>query len=616
MTSPRYARIFIAIAAVLALFAGACGDDDATVAPAPAADSADDSQPAADDGTTSEPAETPAAGTEDATAPEDAGISEAASEVAEPAVDTAEAAEPEIIEAEPPVVIERLRLAGGDFGYPSPFGWVRGPGLIQAGFIFDTLAWQDATGDFIPWLASGWTASDDATEWRFTLRDNATWHDGEPVTAHDVAFTYQYVTAGAGAGAGGFAVAGLRQVADVVAASDAEVVFHLHRPSAAFLEDVAASVLIVPEHIWSSIDNPREERGPQATIGSGPYLLESADPGNGSYLYTANENFYLGAPVVKRLEFVPVNDELLAVQTGEVSAGEIGTEQPIPAEQMAAFEANENLAMVQSPGNWNLALHFNLTAGFPYDDVRFRRAVAHTVDRVDLVERILFGRGEPASLGGLSPTHAYGAEGLPTYPHDLAEANRLLDEIGLVDADGDGDRDMPDGSPFEPVLKASQRFSSDTPQLVREYLLAIGIDAEVVILDRASADEAGRTGDYTIQLHGYGGLAGDPDALRQRFADQKNSSSFNKAWGFSDARFDELASQQLVTLDFDARKAMVVEMQQIVAEAVPVLPIYVPDRVLFYDVNTFTNWYYTPGCSPCRGSRNKHMYVTGKKTGF
>jgi peptide/nickel transport system substrate-binding protein len=512
--------------------------------------------------------------------------------------------------------VEVLRLAGGDNGYPSPFAWVRGPGWIHAGYIFDTLAWQDSTGEYIPWLASEWSASDDGTEWRFTLRDNATWHDGEPVTADDVVFTYEYVTEGAGAGQAGFAAGGLRQVASVVAESDTEVVFTLNAPSAAFLEDVAGSVLIIPEHIWAEIENPSEERGPEATMGSGPYKLETADPANGSYLYVANEDFYLGSPVVKRLEFVPINDELLGVQSGELSAGEIGTEQPIPAEQMDTFEAIENLDMIQSAGDWNLALHFNLDAGFPYDDVRFRQALAHGIDRADLVDRILFGRGEPASLGGLAPTHAFGASDLPDYAHDTDRAEALLDEIGLVDADGDGVRDLPDGGSFTPTLKASQRFSADTPQVIKEYLSAIGIAVEVEILDRATADEAGVNGDYTIQLHGYGGIAGDPDTLRQRFTDQANSTSFNKAWGFQDDRFDELAVDQLAALDPDARGELLDEMQAILAEQVPVLPIYVPDRVLFYDTGTFGNWYYTPGCSPCRGSRNKHMFVTGETTGL
>lgn len=513
-------------------------------------------------------------------------------------------------------VVDVLRLAGGDFGYPSPFGWVRGPGLIQAGYIFDTLLWQDATGNFIPWLATEWSASDDGTQWTFTLHPDATWHDGEPVTANDVVFTWEYVTQGAGAGQAGFAASGLRQVASITANGEKEVTFTLNAPSAAFEEDVAASVLIIPEHVWSEIDDPAERRGPEATMGSGPYLLESADPANGSYLYTANENFHLGPPVVKRLEFVPVNDELLAIQTGEVVAAEIGLEQPIPAEQMATFDAADNLGRIESPGDWNLALHINLDAGFPYDDVDFRRALAYTIDRADLVDRILFGRGVPASVGGLAPTHPFAAAGLPTYEQDLDLANELLDGIGLVDADGDGVRDLPDGSPFAPQLKASQRFSADTPQLIREYLLEVGIDAEVVILDRASADEAGVQGDYTLQLHGYGGIAGDADTLRQRFSDQENSTSFNKAWGYSNAAFDALAVEQLATLDRDARKELVGRMQEILAEDLPVIPIYVPDRILFYDDTVFSNWYYTPGCSPCRGSRNKHMYVTGLQEGF
>lgn len=578
-------RWLLVLFMAMALVASACGSDDAEDE-----SSADDpsSQAESDESTTSEDSADAAEADESG---EDPGE--------EPAADT----------------VEALRLAGGDNGYPSPFAWVRGPGWIHAGYVFDTLVWQDSTGDFIPWLASEWSASDDGTEWRFTLNDNAMWHDGEPVTADDVVFTYQYVTDGAGAGQAGFAARGLRQVADVSAEGDHEVVFTLKAPSAAFLEDVAASVLIIPEHVWTDIDDPSERRGPEATMGSGPYRLESADPANGSYLYVANEDFYLGSPVVKRLEFVPVNDELLAIQGGELSAAEIGLEQPIPAEQMEAFESNPKLDMIQSAGNWNLALHINIDAGFPYDDVRFRQALAYGINRADLVDRILFGRGEVASLGGLAPTHPFRADGLPDYGYDLEEASALLDEIGLIDADGDGVRDLPGGSAFNPTIKASQRFSPDTPQLIREYLSAVGIAVEVEILDRATADEAGVNGDYTLQLHGYGGIAGDPDTLRQRFADQANSTSFNKAWGFQNDRFDELATEQLATLDPDARGVLLDEMQAILAEQVPVLPIYVPDRVLFYDVDTFSNWYYTPGCSPCRGSRNKHMYVTGQTTG-
>ena len=93
-----------------------------------------------------------------------------------------------------PPKVDRLRLAGGDFGYPSPFAYVRGPGIIQASYLFDTLLWPDSTGKPIPWLASKREHSADGKEWRFTLREGIKWHDGRPLTADDVVFSFNYLS--------------------------------------------------------------------------------------------------------------------------------------------------------------------------------------------------------------------------------------------------------------------------------------------------------------------------------------------------------------------------------------------------------------------------------------
>ncbi|MGE5061049.1 MAG: ABC transporter substrate-binding protein, partial [Betaproteobacteria bacterium] len=82
-------------------------------------------------------------------------------------------------EQRPQKKTERLRLAGGDFGYPSPFAYIRGPGMIQTSYLFDTLLWTDSTGKPIPWLATKWEHSADGLEWRFSLRSGVKWHDGE-----------------------------------------------------------------------------------------------------------------------------------------------------------------------------------------------------------------------------------------------------------------------------------------------------------------------------------------------------------------------------------------------------------------------------------------------------
>lgn len=505
--------------------------------------------------------------------------------------------------------VELVRLPGGDFGYPSPFAWVRGPGYMHASYLFDTLVWTDTNADFVPWLATDWQASDDGRTWTFTLRDDVTWHDGEPLTASDVEFTFDYMTEGPGAetGKGG----GLEVVDDVVAEDDTTVVFTLPEPFGPFHENVSSSMLILPEHVWSEIDDPAAERGEAATMGSGPYTLESADPSNGTYQYVANEDYFMGAPVVQEVQWVPAEDELLALQRGEVDVADIARD-PIPEEQLASLRAD----FVEVPGtrDWNLALHFNLEAGFPYDEHAFRAGVAHAIDREDMVSRRLFGAGIPGSAGGLSPDHPFFADDLPEYEHDVDRANELLDEVGLVDADGDGLRDLPDGSAFQPSLLASSRFPAAGPQLVGEYLHEVGIDAQLDVLDRAAADEAAADGNYTLALVGYGGVLSDADFLRERFASEEPTGSFSHAFGYSNERVRELAQQQVRTTAPEERRPLIIEMQQEIAADLPVLPLYVPERVLFADPDIPVEWGYTPGCSNCRGSRNKILFVTGRGT--
>jgi len=88
--------------------------------------------------------------------------------------------------------VEVLRLAGGDSGFPSPFAYRRGPGYTQASMIYDTLMWKDSTGELLPWLAESFTQSADARTYTFTLRPGIRWHDGRPLSAQDVAFTFDY----------------------------------------------------------------------------------------------------------------------------------------------------------------------------------------------------------------------------------------------------------------------------------------------------------------------------------------------------------------------------------------------------------------------------------------
>ena len=167
-----------------------------------------------------------------------------------------------------PESVARLRLSGGDYGYPSPFGYLRGAGLILASYVFDTLLWEDSTGDPIPWLAKEWSHSPDGLEWRFTLRDNAKWQDGRPVTAEDVKFSFDYVTTGAASSVSRLSAS--LDLKEVVVDGPDTVVIRLNKPTAVFEEDVALRLFIIPRHIWSRSRTRPSSAGPARSWARAP----------------------------------------------------------------------------------------------------------------------------------------------------------------------------------------------------------------------------------------------------------------------------------------------------------------------------------------------------------
>jgi peptide/nickel transport system substrate-binding protein len=513
--------------------------------------------------------------------------------------------------------VARLRLAAGPPKYPSPVTGGRVAGA-QVDLMFDNLVWKDAAGQVIPWLATDWTNSPDGTEWRYTIRDGVTWQDGVPLTNRDVVFSYNYFIKGPGAvPAGIFGAVFNENFQEVVTEGPNQVVFRMKRPWATFLVGITALVPILPEHIWGTVTDPARFTGPETVIGSGPYRMESYDETTGSAAYVANDSFFLGPPHVRRIEFVPAPDQLVALQRGDIDAADAGTEDQLPDAALAPFR-RAPFDTIAGPSDWNRALHFNLSKGFPFDNVAFRQAVASAVDRDDLVKRILFGQGVPGSPGGLAPSNPWAAPNLPAYPHDVVRAKALLDSIGLKDLDGDGARDLPDGRRFSPELQTSAQYSPKTAELIAEYLREVGIAVRIRSLDQPSADSAALKGDYEMAVIGYGGVGNDPDVLMRIRLSARAIPLVSKAWGYSNPRVEQLGTEQLFTANDASRRAAVEEIQRIVADEVPFISLYLPTPQQAFAKATFDAWYFTPGGigGGRSGAVNKLPFVTGKKAGF
>ncbi|HVM15507.1 MAG TPA: ABC transporter substrate-binding protein [Egibacteraceae bacterium] len=510
--------------------------------------------------------------------------------------------------------VERLRIAGGDWGYPSPFGGnLTGPSIVANSLIFDALLYQDADGNTIPWLASKWETSPSGTDWRFTIRDGMRWTDGRPVTAEDVAFTFDYIINGAGKTVPRFA--GRVPVTEAVVESPNVVVVKTATPFASFVKDVGVRVPIFPKHIWADVADPIQYRDPKALVGSGPYKLESRDEATNSYLFVANDDHWLGPPLVKRIEAVPAANELLALQRGEIDAANPG-DSAVPDEAFKPFE-DSRYGTISAAGIIGVTLHFNMTRGAPYEDRGFRQAMAYAIDRQDLLRRILLGRGELASMGMLQPSDSpWFAPNLPTYPRDVARARSLLDGAGLRDVNGDGLRELPSGEPFRPQLLISSASNVHTAELVGEYLREVGVEVRIESLDNRSFQSATTEARYDMALIGYG-MAMDPEWQRFIISSTSTATSFGRVHGYVNPRFERLADLQAGQLDVTERSRTGWEMQRILADDVPTVPLYVANRMLVFDKTVMDSWYFMKGWGPLYpGHLNKLVFATTKRTGF
>jgi peptide/nickel transport system substrate-binding protein len=208
-----------------------------------------------------------------------------------------------------------VRFAWEDVGVPTPFRIsTAGPGgVVMLTLLHDTLTWKDERG-IIPWLATSWEVSPDGREYTFTLAPGAKWHDGQALDASDVAFSFTYYAAHP------FRWTNTGVVESAAALARDRVRIRLREAHASFVEEVAGSVPILPEHIWSHVATPETYDGADASIGSGPFTLAEYRSADGAYRLLANPAYFRGQVTVREYQQlnIPPETRIQALQRGEI----------------------------------------------------------------------------------------------------------------------------------------------------------------------------------------------------------------------------------------------------------------------------------------------------------
>jgi peptide/nickel transport system substrate-binding protein len=375
-----------------------------------------------------------------------------------------------------------------------------------------------AADDFatIPGLAESWEGSEDGLTWTYTLREGLTWSDGEPFTAEDVAYTINrsrdeewvnhYSTV---------------QNLEATALDDltVEIVSAVPDPKLPTMD-----VYIVPKHVYETI--PADELLDYDAldgVASGQYSLDEWRSGQ-DWTMVKNPNWYGRDNGIDRVVFrVFSNPDAMvaAIQRGEIDAAHL-----IPAGAVEQLQGDENIEVVdgQQGGFTELALNGmagGIGDGHPaLQDIEVRHAIFHAINREGMFQRINLGLGAVGTTISPSADTSWMPDlGDENWAYDPDLANEMLDEAGYLDTDGDGVREMPDGSralEFRYVERSESEFAPAVREFMLGFMEQIGIALVVEVMDDTQLYDAQVRGEYDMFVWGWTPFV-DPDPMLSYF---------------------------------------------------------------------------------------------------
>jgi len=413
--------------------------------------------------------------------------------------------------------------------------------------IFDRLFTVSADGHSVePSLAESATPSDDGTEWTVKLRE-ASFSDGTPVTAKDVKYSLDRSRESNG----GFSFL-LAPIESIDVSDDTTLVIHTSHPSATLLPALSSWVAsVVPADLGGKAD----KQFFADPIGSGPYVLEEWDRGQ-SLRIARNDTYWQdGKPLLDAVQWNTVPDDNTRVS--QVQSGQADVADYIPFSQVTSLDAAANLNAESFAANFTTFLIFNQEFE-PFADVHVRRAIAHAVDRQAVTESTLFGAGE-AACSMVPPSMPYSSE-----PDCLAyDVDAAKDELAQSQ--------WPEGFDVELTID-NLPVSSSVAQILQSELAEIAIKVKIKVVD---AGQLYTTYDQQAYQLGFAAWASDiPDPDEQlTFMLDPDAGGNAYYTGYSNPEVTKLVDEGRQTLDSDERAEIYAQVQQIVADEVPHLPI-------------------------------------------
>ena len=502
---------------------------------------------------------------------------------------------------------------GEDLDSANPF-----TGLSSLAYELFTLQYptltQYAADDFsiVPGLAESWEESADKKFWTYKLRPGMKWSDGEPVTAEDVAYTFNRIIDGKyeKTNFGSYVTSMVR--AEVV--DELTVRIEISKPNPVMDH---LFVFILPKHIWESIDGKEVRKytnlgTPESpTVGSGPYVMVEHRPGQFTRLQ-ANPNWYGGVRPVDEIIFKVFNNPDALGQA--LKSGEIDLAHGLDLGVYESLQGIPEITTVSSTPASFSEVAFNtgaaLADGTPIGDGNellknkaVRQALSWAIDKQAIVDKVLGGQGLPGTTiipplypqWHLDPANPFG--------YDPAKAGQLLDAAGFPVGD-DGVRADADGTrlSFRLLYRTESEDSSSqkSSEFVQAYFKDIGVEVKLKGVTEDALYEIAGQGNFDMFEWGWG-VEPDPNYMLSTFTcgnrsyEDGGSIYANLSDSFyCNAEYDKLFDEQSQETDFAKRQEIVKRMEQMLYDDAVYMITYYANGLEAFRNDRFTGWVKQP----------------------
>jgi peptide/nickel transport system substrate-binding protein len=439
------------------------------------------------------------------------------------------------------------------------------------GLVYNGLVRYDKDLKLEGELAESFTVSPDGLTLTFHLRPGVKWHDGASFTAADVLFTYQtYIDPNTPTAY----AESYRQVARAEAPDDLTFVVHYAQPYAPALESWGVSIL--PRHLLQGKDITKSPLA-RAPVGTGPFRFVEWKSGE-KVVLEANPDYFEGRPYIRRVVYRVIPD--LSTQFLELQSGGLDFMGLTPIQYQTQ---TDNPAFLRQFNKYRYLafgysyLGFNLNRPL-FQDRRVRQALAHALDKQELIDGVLLGLGQAATGPYKPDTWVYNGS-VRRYAHDPGRARALLAEAGWSDHDGDGILDK-DGQPFAFTIVTNQGndLRVKSGEILQRRFREVGIEVKLRVIEWASfLKEFIEPGNFDATILGWTG-GPEPDQYDIWHSSKTGPRQLNFI-GYKNSEVDALLENGRRTFDQAERKKYYDRFQEILAEDQPYIFLYVGEAL-------------------------------------